>query len=981
MRHRYPLHVHISTLFLALILVICGVLTAIGYKLSSELLETAAADLTTRISREARIEMQRIVEPAEVATRLLSLQQITRAQSLKERLKSLEFVRQALDSSPALSSLYVGYANGDFFLVGRIGQGAESETVRAPAGARYVVQSIEQAGGKPRGRFIYLDADLHTLRDDDRPDYAAAYDPRQRIWFTQAMASPTQIATPPYLFFSSRQVGLTLAKRSSDGQAVAGADIQLQSLGQTLAKQKVTPGNELVIVDADGYALAYEDVASLVRPSATADGKPALARLDELGVPALIPLLASVRQRAENPLAREPSTLRIDIDGTPWRTTISLLAKDDLPPLYMVTAVPESELMAGAVQLIERSAIATVLVLLLTIPFTWWLARSISRSLARLAREADKIRHFDFSEAIAANSAINEVSQLAETMEAMKLTIRRFLDISHAVAAEQNFDRLLPQLLAETLSASQARAGILYLADGTQLKPAAALTDTGSDLGGALPTIDTLSAGPLLGAALADGIARAGYLQSEDIAALGGCSAGLADANNAIAVPLLNRKAELVGAMLLLCDTGSDDARLSFVKAFAGSAAVSLESKALIKAQKDLFEAFIQLIAAAIDAKSPYTGGHCARVPELTKMLARAACADDGDAYRDFHLSDDDWEALHVAAWLHDCGKVTTPEYVVDKATKLETIHDRIHEVRMRFEVLKRDAEISCLQAEARGEDGTSTRPRLAAELRQIDEDFAFVASCNQGGEFMAQEKIARLTTIAARTWMRTLDDRLGISYEEQQRKAGTPAAILPVAEALLADKPEHLFARRPKDRLADDNPWGFRMAVPALLYNRGELYNLAVERGTLSEEERYKINEHIVQTLIMLSQLPFPKHLSQVPEIAGGHHEKMDGSGYPRRLTRTQMSPLARMMAIADIFEALTAIDRPYKKGKTLSEALAIMSRMQGEQHIDPELFALFLRSGVYLDYARRFMQAQQLDLVDIDSLLGSPRPFDHSA
>jgi hypothetical protein len=231
---------------------------------------------------------------------------------------------------------------------------------------------------------------------------------------------------------------------------------------------------------------------------------------------------------------------------------------------------------------------------------------------------------------------------------------------------------------------------------------------------------------------------------------------------------------------------------------------------------------------------------------------------------------------------------------------------------------------------------------------------------------------------------MRTLDDRLGISYEEQQRKAGTPVAILPVAEAVLADKPEHLFPRRAQDRLPDDNPWGFRMAVPALLYNRGELYNLAVERGTLSEEERYKINEHIVQTLIMLSQLPFPKHLSQVPEIAGGHHEKMDGSGYPRRLTRTQMSPLARMMAIADIFEALTAIDRPYKKGKTLSEALTIMSRMQREQHIDPELFALFLRSGVYLDYARRFMQAQQLDVVDIDRLLGSPHKlppsFDHN-
>ncbi len=974
MRHRYPLHVHISALFLALILVVSGVLTAIGYKLSSELLERASADLTTRMSREAQIAMQRIVEPAEVATRLLTLQQVTSAQSLEQRLQSLDFMRQALDSSAALSSLYVGYASGDFFLIGHVGHGAENETARAPAGARYVVQSIEQAGGEPRGRFIYLDAALQTLREDERPDYATAYDPRQRVWFTQAMASSAQIATPPYLFFSSRQVGLTLAQRSSDRQAVAGADILLHSLGQTLAGQKVTPSNELVIVDADGYALAYEDLARLVRPAPGADSKAALARLDDLGVPALVPLLATVRQMAESPLAPAPRTLRIDVDGSPWRASISALAGGDAHPLYMVTAVPESELMAGALQLIERSAMATVLVLLLTIPFTWLLARSISRSLSRLASGADKIRHFDFSEAIAADSAIEEVSQLAATMEAMKRTIRRFLDISHAVAAEQNFDRLLPQLLAETLSASEAAAGILYLADGTQLKAAAALSTTGPALGAPLPTIDIASAGPLLGAALAEGVARAGTLHSDDRATLGGSDAGLADASNAIAVPLLNRKAELVGAMLLLCDTASDDARLSFVQAFAGSAAVSLESKALLKAQKDLFEAFIQLIAAAIDAKSPYTGGHCARVPELTKMLARAACEDQGDAYREFALSDDDWEALHVAAWLHDCGKVTTPEYVVDKATKLETIHDRIHEVRMRFEILKRDAEISCLQAEARGEDGATSRRALAAERQRIDDDFAFVASCNLGGEFMAKEKIARLKTIAARTWMRTLDDRIGISHEEHQRKARTPAASLPVAEALLADKPEHLFPRRPQDRLSDDNPWGFRMPVPALLYNRGELYNLAVERGTLSEEERYKINEHIIQTLVMLAQLPFPKHLSQVPEIAGGHHEKMDGSGYPRRLTRAQMSPLARMMAIADIFEALTAIDRPYKKGKTLSEALTIMARMQAEQHIDGELFAIFLRSGVYLDYGRRYMQAQQLDAVDIDSLLGSP-------
>jgi HD-GYP domain-containing protein (c-di-GMP phosphodiesterase class II) len=161
-------------------------------------------------------------------------------------------------------------------------------------------------------------------------------------------------------------------------------------------------------------------------------------------------------------------------------------------------------------------------------------------------------------------------------------------------------------------------------------------------------------------------------------------------------------------------------------------------------------------------------------------------------------------------------------------------------------------------------------------------------------------------------------------------------------------------------------------MPVPELLYNRGELYNLLVERGTLSEEERYKINEHIVQTLIMLSQLPFPKHLRQVPEIAGGHHEKMDGTGYPKRLKREDLSPLARMMAIADIFEALTAIDRPYKKGKTLSEAIRIMSFMKKEGHIDPELFDLFLRRGIYRQYAETFMKPTQIDEVDVAPYLG---------
>ncbi|MFM8606292.1 MAG: HD-GYP domain-containing protein, partial [Cyanobium sp.] len=256
---------------------------------------------------------------------------------------------------------------------------------------------------------------------------------------------------------------------------------------------------------------------------------------------------------------------------------------------------------------------------------------------------------------------------------------------------------------------------------------------------------------------------------------------------------------------------------------------------------------------------------------------------------------------------------MTTPEYVVDKATKLETIHDRIHEVRMRFELLKLQAESEYWQGVAQGGDPGGLARQRDITLAELDDDFSFVAACNQGGEFRAAEQLERLRGIAERRWRRTLDDRLGISHEERRRRKGEEPAPLPSWEPLLADHPHHVIPRLERERLEEGNPWGFRMEVPEHLYNRGELHNLSVARGTLSAEERFKINEHIIQTILMLSALPFPRHLVQVPEIAGGHHEMINGRGYPRGLRGEQMSDLARMMAIADIFEALTAADRPY--------------------------------------------------------------------
>ncbi|MCW9039187.1 MAG: HD domain-containing protein, partial [Rhodospirillales bacterium] len=408
------------------------------------------------------------------------------------------------------------------------------------------------------------------------------------------------------------------------------------------------------------------------------------------------------------------------------------------------------------------------------------------------------------------------------------------------------------------------------------------------------------------------------------------------------------------------------------IESLSSQAAVALNNQQLMEAQRKLLDAFIEVIAGAIDAKSPYTGGHCQRVPELARMLSEAAGNATNAPFADFTFSEDDRYELNIASLLHDCGKVTTPEYVVDKATKLETIYNRIHEVRTRFEVLKRDAEIAYLKALNAGEgDPETLKAAFDARIVQLDDDFRFIADANIGGEFMDDADIERVRRIAGETWVRTIDDRLGLSHTELERYDGVPHKPLPVEEHLLADRKDHLIPR--PYNAPDYNAGGFEMDVPENLYNLGEVYNLIIKRGTLTEEERFKINEHIIQTIVMLEQLPFPRHLKRVPEYAGGHHEKMDGTGYPRRLSKESMSVTARIMAIADIFEALTASDRPYKKAKKLSEAVKIMSFMAKDAHIDKDLFKLFLESGVHIDYAKSFLKPEQLDDVDITQYIGS--------
>lgn len=386
--------------------------------------------------------------------------------------------------------------------------------------------------------------------------------------------------------------------------------------------------------------------------------------------------------------------------------------------------------------------------------------------------------------------------------------------------------------------------------------------------------------------------------------------------------------------------------------------------------QKNLMESFIKLIASAIDAKSKYTGGHCSRVPELSMMIAREANKSQDGIFKDFKMdSEDELRELDIAAWLHDCGKVTTPEYVVDKATKLETIYNRIHEVRTRFEVVHRDLTIEALNKKLNGDDPKVVDKWLENEHKKLTEQFELVAEANIGTEFMDSDKKKKIQNIADITWVRNFDDTLGLAHEEKKRVLSEKTTT-PKKEKLLSDKARHIIPREDFN-FKKYKQKGFKTPVPKHLYNQGEIYNIMIERGTLSEEERFKITEHVIMTIQMLENLPFPKNLKNVPLFAGAHHETLIGTGYPRELTIKDMPIASRIIALADVFEALTAHDRPYKEAKTLSQAIKILSFMVKDQHIDPDIFKLFLESGIYKEYAKDYLQSDQIDHIDITQYL----------
>ncbi len=513
--------------------------------------------------------------------------------------------------------------------------------------------------------------------------------------------------------------------------------------------------------------------------------------------------------------------------------------------------------------------------------------------------------------------------------------------IGASLSAERDLNRLLETILTAAKSITRADGGTLYrlTEDGAALRFEIVRTSSlkyylGGTTGNPIPFYHPIH---LVGK---DG--KPNHSMVAAYAALTGKTVNIADAYAAdgfdlsgtrnfdkktgyrsksfLTVPMMNHEREIIGVLQLI---NAQDPRTGDVVPFspadqrlaeslASQAAIALTNRMLINQLEQLFESFIELINTAIDEKSPYTGGHCQRVPALTMLLAEAVNDTRDGPLSEFHMTDKDRYELKIAGLLHDCGKVTTPEHVVDKATKLEAIYDRIHLIDTRFEILKRDAELEMLK------DGTPAGAvRYRERLRHIEEDRMFLRAANIGGERMRDEDIERVKRIAEYRWTDTTGHEAKFLTDE-------------------------------------------------------EVKNLCIRSGTLNPEERQVINHHIVATIKMLEALPWPKHLKNVPEYAGGHHERMDGKGYPNGLTREQMSVQARIMGIADIFEALTAKDRPYKKGKTLSESLEILGRFSLNGHIDPDLFDVFVRRKVYRRYAELFLDKNQIDEVDESRIPG---------
>ncbi|MGF1843777.1 HD domain-containing protein [Vibrio clamense] len=940
-KHRYPLSIHITSLFLVLTTIVGIVLISMSYRHSQELLSGTAHDVSQEHSQKLRSIFKQNIAPVLTTMNFMALTSfISHQDDTEEQKPWLESIDLVFKQNKGLVALFYTHENGDFTLFRPLPTHKIRTQFNAPAKATMLINNASLSG---KNEFIYLDGNHNQIGYSNTEDNT--FDPRIRPWFTNAHIDGEIRLSQPYSFYFLKTNGITLSRRSSNGVNVVGADFTLDSISEQISDLAYSDNSKLALFD-DQFNLLASHQLNIDHETGMTNQQQSLSRSvfsSILGEPTEASIIKTVTYNVNK-----------------WSLTVTPVKLTDHVTLLLAEATPQDDLLADLLSMRDKQVTVAISMLIVCFCIVWLVANRLARPLQNLVLLTDNIARFNFKKTRYPKSMIKEVANLTHSIELMEHTLHDLLNLLRDTASNQDFGLLAKTIAHQSYLVTKAETIVLFIQsdEEDQFLTAAnhAIIPFKADIN------EFIKETPWLHAKLKEG--EIIHINREDNA--------LKQHQDTIfnsdlyLFPLLNREKQLVGILVLGYErsiTTSQTDKHAFLRELLSFAEIAKDNIDQMQQQKDMLNAFIELIASAIDTKSPYTGGHCQRVPELTKWLTEAA-EKDNQYFPHFSMDAKEWEELNLAAWLHDCGKVTTPEYIVDKATKLETIYDRIHEVRMRFELIKMQAEIEYWQGISRGENADQLKLKLHQKHRELDDEFLFVAECNVGGEFMEDSSIERLHKIAQRQWKRTLDDQVGISWIERERCGNS--APLPTMENLLDDKVTHKIpwqdGNRPQDIWQED----FVLEPPELRYDRGELHNLTIRRGTLTDEERFMINDHIVQTLSMLKRLPYPDNLKNIPDIASGHHERMDGKGYPRGLNEEQLPLQARVMAIADVFEALTSSDRPYKKSKTLSDSLSIMTEMATSGHIDPKLYVIFLEQEIDQQYADDFLDPKQHSKVD---------------
>lgn len=954
-----PLHIHISTLFMVMIVVICSVQIYITNKGINQLLLEATSTIFDRISTDTRSSIRSEYRPAFNAIAKLSKRDIVHTETLEQRNAYFTELAMLLDLHKHVSTYRISFPNGDWFGVGILGNSLFRKKLNTPENTYYFFINHNSAIENKTTVFFY-DNQARFIRSDELNEHQ--YDPRNENWFKNSIKEKIVLSKPRY-FPGLQQFGLTLHKKA-ENNVVVSADILMEKLSHVLKSTAIHPSSLRVLYDEKNIVYASNSTNL------------ALMNKEESKIINLSDLLNSEVLSTIQHVNSDQKIQQYQNNDENWYGKIFSVPINTERSLNLLVAVKESELLSSAYIIRQQTIWWSFVILILSIPCIYFISQRISKPIQQATEQARLISTFDFSSIDHTPTKILEIANLTQSISGMKSAIENYFNLTNSISKENNFDELIKLIGRSTAKATKANAAYLYLINDaeTHIEPQFAWRATTQN-----EDISQLESFALNDEKIAKTIEQI-MIKKKPLENLNINTFDKQEQNKlgldseqiwSITFPLFSREKQTIGAMILVFDVKESEyirnTKFHYFESLINYTAIALDGRKMQQNQKDLLDSFIQIMASAIDTKSPYTGNHCQKVPLLTQWLSQVASDSSTSPFNDFKLSSTQQEELRIASWLHDCGKITTPEYVVDKATKLETIYNRIHEIRTRFEVLKRDAEIKQWKQVFNNTLPDEYREELEQEWQRLDEEFALIARVNVGDEFLSEQDVEKVQKIGQQTWIQTLDSSLGLAWEEKARLNNSINALLPITVTLLQDNQSHLIPRV-TNTVQDPR---FTLQPPEYKNNIGEVYNLSIQRGTLNNEERFTINDHIIQTIKMLEALPFPKTMKAIPKIAGGHHEKVDGTGYPMGLKAEEMPLTARAMAIADIFEALTSHDRPYKKAKTLTESLKIMSFMVKDKHIDKDLFNLFLTSGLYHKYAEAHLKPEQCDDVDIHNYL----------